>query len=181
MNSPSADDRRTLRRIRLLIALFIAGLVCSGVTAIPLEPEVRWLTQVTGARQLVEAPASTAVPVWAEWLVKVETALHDINTRHPFIAYGGDWLAFGHFMIALVFVWAWREPVRNRWLYDFGLLACVLVIPYALIMGGVRGIPLWWRVIDCSFGVLGALPLWLCRRMAGKLADEDSQEQFTAG
>ena len=170
MNSPSADDRRTLRRIRLLIALFIAGLVFSGVTAIPLEPEVRWLTQVTGARQLVEAPASTAVPVWAEWLVKVETALHDINTRHPFIAYGGDWLAFGHFMIALVFVWAWREPVRNRWLYDFGLLACALVIPYALIMGGVRGIPLWWRAIDCSFGVLGAVPLWLCRRWAGQLA-----------
>ena len=73
-------------------------------------------------------------------------------------------------MIALVFVWAWREPMRNRWLYDFGLLACALVIPYALIMGGVRGIPLWWRAIDCSFGVLGAVPLWLCRRWAGQLA-----------
>ena len=55
------------------------------------------------------------------------------------------------------------------------------MIPYALIMGGVRGIPLWWRLIDCSFGVLGAVPLWLCQRMAGKLADADSQEQFTAG
>ena len=170
MNAHSTDHPRLIRRLRLLIALFIAGLVFSGVTAIPLEPEVRWLTQVTGAGQLVEAPASTAVPVWAEWLVKVETALHDINTRHPFIAYGGDWLAFGHFMIALVFMWAWRDPVRNRWIYDFGLLACALVIPFALIMGGVRGIPLWWRAIDCSFGVLGAVPLWLCRRWAGQLA-----------
>lgn len=170
MASDSNDYRRTICRLRLLIALFIAGLVFSGVTAIPLEPEVRWLTQVTGARQFVEAPASTAAPAWAEWLVKVENALHDINTRHPFIAYGGDWLAFGHFMIALVFVWAWREPVRNRWLYDFGLLACALVIPYALIMGGVRGIPLWWRAIDGSFGVLGAVPLWICRNIARRLA-----------
>ena len=88
MNSPSADDRRTLRRIRLLIALFITGLVFSGVTAIPLETEVRWLTQVTGARQLVEAPASTSAPTWAEWLVRVEDALREINEKHPFIAYG---------------------------------------------------------------------------------------------
>lgn len=170
MASDSNNHRHTIRRLRLLIALFIAGLVLSGVTAIPLETEVRWLTQVTGARQLVEAPASTAAPVWAEWLVKVENALHDINTRYPFIAYGGDWLAFGHFMIALVFVWAWREPVRNRWLYDFGLLACALVIPYALLMGGVRGIPLWWRAIDGAFGVIGAVPLWLCRSIARRLA-----------
>jgi hypothetical protein len=174
MNSYSTDHPQLIRRMRLLIALFIAGLVFSGVTAIPLESELHWLNQLTGARQLVEAPASTAAPVWAEWLVKVENALHDINTRYPFIAYGGDWLAFGHFMIALAFVWAWREPVRNRWLYDFGLLACALVIPYALFMGGVRGIPLWWRAIDCAFGVLGAVPLWWCRRMATKLGEPRS-------
>ena len=170
MNAIALDHSRIIRRLRLLIALFITGLVLSGVTAIPFETEVRWLTNITGARQLVEATASTAAPAWAVWLVRVEDALREINEKHPFIAYGGDWLAFGHFMIALVFVWAWREPVRHRWLYDFGLLACALVIPYALIMGGVRGIPLWWRLIDCSFGVLGAVPMWLCRRMAGKLA-----------
>ena len=53
MNANSTDPPRLIRRLRLLIALFIAGLVLSGVTAIPLEPEVRWLTQVTGARQFV--------------------------------------------------------------------------------------------------------------------------------
>lgn len=67
-------------------------------------------------------------------------------------------------MIALAFVGAWRDPVRKRWLFDFGLIACALVIPYALIFGGVRGIPMYWRLIDGSFGVFGAVPLWLCRR-----------------
>ena len=37
-------------------------------------------------------------------------------------------------------------------------------IPYALLMGGVHGIPSWWRLVDCSFGVFGAVPLSLCRR-----------------
>jgi hypothetical protein len=61
--------------------------------------------------------------------------------------------------------------VRNRWLFDFGLIACVLVIPYALIFGGVRGIPIWWRMIDASFGIFGAIPLLLCRRMVTQLED----------
>jgi hypothetical protein len=28
----------------------------------------------------------------------------------------------------------------------------------------LRGLPLWWLPIDISFGVLGAVPLWLARR-----------------
>jgi hypothetical protein len=39
---------------------------------------------------------------------------------------------------ALSFVGALRDPVRNRWLFDFGLIACVLVIPYALVFGALR-------------------------------------------
>ena len=156
----TGEQGRALRRIRGLVALFIVGLVVSGVTAIPLESEVTWLARATGAHQLVDAPASTAAPAWAVWLCRVEKALHEMNLEHPFINYGGDWLAF---------VGAWRDPVRNRWLFDFGLLACALVIPYALVFGGLRGIPLWWRLVDCSFGVIGAIPLWLARRAVQRL------------
>ncbi len=160
MNRP--DQLR--RRIKSLTWLFIIGLVLSGATAIPLEVELDWLVDFTGARQLVEAPASPAAPAWAVWLVKVHSALHDTTAKYLFMAYGTDWLAFGHFVIALAFVGALRDPVRNVWLYTFGMIACVLVIPYALVCGGVRGIPIWWRLIDCSFGLLGFVPLWLCRK-----------------
>ena len=161
-----------LRRVRWLVALFITGLVLSGATAIPLETEVNWLVRVTGARQWVEAPASTTVPVWAEWLCRVRTGLHETNAKFPFMGYGGDSLAFGHFVIAIAFIGAWRDPVRNIWLFQFGLIACALVIPYALVCGAGRGIPMWWRLIDCSFGVFGALPLWFCTREARKIEAE---------
>jgi hypothetical protein len=152
------------RRIRLLTWLFIIGLVLSGATAIPLVTELDWLVNLAGARQLVEMPASTNAPDWALWLVKVQTTLHEVTGKFPFLAYGTDWLAFGHFVIAIAFFGALRDPVRNRWLFDFGLIACVLVIPFALVFGAVRGIPFWWRLIDCSFGVFGAIPLWFCRK-----------------
>jgi hypothetical protein len=86
------------------------------------------------------------------------------------IAYGTDWLAFGHFMIALAFVGPLRHPVRNIWVIEFGMIACVLVVPYAMTMGGFRGIPIGWRLIDCSFGVFGIIPLWFCRQQIKRLA-----------
>ena len=147
------------QRIRCLTWLFILGLFLSGATAIPLLGEVTWLLKV-----MPDAPAG-----WTFWLTRVHDALAQAQAQWPFLFYGTDWLAFGHFMIALVFVGALRDPVRNRWLYDFGLIACGLVIPYALAVGGWRGIPLWWRLIDCSFGVFGFLPLWYCRKWAKEL------------
>ena len=157
------------RRIKVCTWLFIFGLVVSGATAIPLVTELDWLADWTGARHLVGTPASTNPPDWAVWLVKVQTTLHEVSGKYPLLFYGTDWLAFGHFVIAIAFVGALCDPVRNRWLFDFGLIACVAVIPVALVFGAVRGIPFWWRLIDCSFGVFGFVPLWFCRKWAREL------------
>ena len=156
------------RRIRALTWVFIFGLVLSGVTAIPLEQEVDALVALTGAEEL-RGLASTSTPGWAVWLTDVQDALRQASARSPQLFYGTDWLAFGHFVIAIAFVGALRDPVRNRWLFSFGMIACALVIPYALVFGAVRGIPLWWRLVDCSFGVFGFIPVWLCRRWAAEL------------
>ncbi len=156
-------------RIQLLTWFFIVGLVISGATAIPLVTELDWLVKITDARRLVEPPASPNPPVWAIWLIKVQAILQETSDHHPILFYGTDWLAFGHFVIASAFVGALRDPVRNRWLFDFGMIACVLVIPFALVFGAVRGIPFWWRLIDCSFGVFGFIPLWFCRRWTMEL------------
>ena len=153
------------RRIKWLTWFFVIGLFLSGATAIPVQTELAWLVKSAGARQLVESSADSA-PAWAIWLVKVQSALQENGEKFPFLFYGTDWLAFGHFMIAFVFVGALIDPVRNRWLFDFGLIACVLVIPFAFVFGGLRGIPFWWRLIDCSFGLFGFIPLWLCRKYA---------------
>ena len=60
-------------------------------------------------------------------------------------------------------------PVRKVWLYTYGMIACVLVIPYAFVFSALRGIPFWWRLVDCSLGVFGRVPLWICRKWTRQL------------
>jgi hypothetical protein len=136
-----------LRRARALVVLVIVALVISGATAIPLETELRLLAR------WIDHP----------WIIKVRDGLIDTYAKYPFIGYGTDWLAFGHFVIAIAFIGPLRDPVKNIWVIELGMISCVLIIPFALIMGEVRGIPMGWRLIDCSFGVFGFIPLWLCR------------------
>ena len=157
---------RLLRRIRFLLAAFIAGLVLSGLTAFPLEWELNLLAQLLGA-----SPHSSH---WEYsgllfWVVKVRNGLRQTNADFPFLAYGTDWLAFAHLVIAVAFIGPWREPVRNKWIIDWGLICCAAIIPLALICGPLRGIPFYWRVIDCSFGIVGAVPLLWCRKLIGIL------------
>jgi len=160
-----------LRRIKALTWLFIVGLFISGLTAIPLNWELDLMVNWFGYAGQTSTAASSEI---GRWLLTVREALHDVDTKHPLLFLGTDWLAFGHFVIALAFVGALRDPVRNRWLFDFGLIACVLVIPYALTFGALRGIPFWWRLIDCSFGVVGFVPLWFCRKWAIELERQRS-------
>ena len=150
-----------LRRVRMLLVLVAVGLVLSGLTAVPIEGELRWLTRVLGAKPEQGPEAFTGL---LRWLVLIRDAVVDTNARYPFLAYGTDWLAFGHIMIAVAFLGALRDPVRNAWVVDFGLIGCVGVLMLALFWGGFRGIPFWWRLIDCSFGVGCAVPLLIARR-----------------
>jgi hypothetical protein len=148
------------KRIRLLTWVTIIGLVVSGATAIPLQWELDLAHQ-----WLKFDPASPL----GHWLNKIRDGLNATYPRYPFIAYGTDWLAFGHFAIALAFIGALKDPVRNVWLFTFGMLACAAIVPYAFIFGQVRDIPIWWRLIDCSFGIFGFVPLWFCRKYAREL------------
>jgi hypothetical protein len=150
-----------LCRIRICLAIFIAGLVLSGITAFPLQTELHWLLTLLNPNALRPAAESTHLLPWIE---RVYDALSSTNTHYPFLAYGTDWLAFGHLAIAVAFIGPYIDPVRNKWIVTFGLIACAGVIPLALIAGQIRGIPLPWRLIDCSFGSFGAIPLLLCRQ-----------------
>ena len=150
-----------LRRIRFWVGVFIVGLVLSGVTAFPLQREIRMLDAAVHARSLRAIVISTGL---LGWIDRVSDGVTQTNARYPFLAYGTDWLAFAHLVIAAAFIGPWIDPVRNKWVVTFGLIACAGVIPLALIAGPLRGIPLGWRLIDCSFGVVGSIPLLLSRR-----------------
>lgn len=149
------------QRIRYLIVFFIGGLVLSGITAFPLLSELelahQYVQQLTNNKEFVS------------WIEYVFTGVRETNSNYPFIAYGTDWLAFSHLVIAVVFIGPLRDPVKNIWVIEFGLIACVGIFPLALIAGEIRGIPMFWRMIDCSFGLFGAIILWRCYRMIKQL------------
>lgn len=155
-------------KIRRWIVFFMIALVLSGLTAFALETELGWL--VSGW------PLTRGGALYG-WIERVYAALRDMNGRYPFLAYGYDWLAFAHLVIAVAFIGPLRDPVRNKWVIEFGLIACVMVFPLAFFAGAVRGIPVWWRLIDCSFGVVGFVPLLVCRHAIGKLERERQQKK----
>jgi hypothetical protein len=58
----------------------------------------------------------------------------------------------------------------------FGVIACLGVLPLALIAGPIRGIPVYWRLIDCSFGIIGAVPLLICLRYVRQIERDGSSK-----
>lgn len=160
MYDPATTKARHLRFIRRWLAFFMAAMVFSGITAVPLE----W-----GSRVMADLTASWGAP-WPAWTSTVAAAIAAIGEHYPMIFYGTDWLAFAHLVIALAFIGPYRDPVRNRWVVEWGLWSCFGVILLAFQWAPVRGIPFFWRCIDAAFGVIGAIPLWLVLRHTERLA-----------
>ncbi len=148
-------------RIRFLLVAFMIATALSGITAFPLRWEVNHLARLLDAFGIGKAGALAPL---VDWVTRVQAGLSDAYGKYPFIAYGTDWLAFGHLVIALAFIGPLRDPVRNVWVVEWAMVACVGVIPLAFIGGQVRDIPVFHRLVDCAFGVFGIVPLWLCRR-----------------
>ena len=145
-------------QIRCIIIFFMAALIFSGATAIPAEAELTLILQ--------HISADTGM---GKLLTTCLNALQYTGAHYPFLFYGNDWLAFAHFVIAIAFIGVLKDPGKNIWVLQFGMIACIMVLPFALIVGGLRGLPSWWRLIDCSFGVIGFIPLWICQNKAKQL------------
>jgi hypothetical protein len=154
-------DIRILRhRVKLLLLFFTIGLLLSGLTAFPIKAEVDFLQRIVGEGSRTES----WWPWMARWISFVHRGVNETHRGYPFLFYGTDWLAFAHIVLAIAFIGPLRDPVRNIWVINFGMIACILVIPLAMICGPIRGIPFFWWLIDCSFGVFGIIPLYVSWR-----------------
>jgi hypothetical protein len=159
------------RRYRFVLGGFILLLVLSGVTAFPLLHELELLARWVGVGPEKVQPDANGLQ-W--WIGTVRDGLRDVHARYPWLAYGTDWLAFGHLVIAMFFIGPWKHPEANAWVLRVGIAACLAVIPLALICGPIRGIPFYWQLIDCSFGGLGMLPLLYCLRLTRRMEDAEN-------
>lgn len=149
------EERIRLKKaIRSWMVFFIVALLLSGITAFAIETELHWV--------LSWWPENTSA--FYNWMATCYNAIRNTNESYPYIAYGYDWLAFAHIVIAVAFIGPLLNPVRNIWIIQFGCIACVLIFPLAFIAGYIRHIPIFWRLLDCSFGVVGLVPLLICYR-----------------
>ncbi|WP_018568016.1 hypothetical protein [Streptomyces sp. PsTaAH-124] len=170
-----SDRAALLKGIRVRLVLFVVCLVLSGATAFPLVHELHGLESLLRALSVPEH-----LPALMEWIERVRRGLDTADADYPFLLYGTDWLAFAHLVIAVAFYGPYRDPVRNIWVVEFGMIACVGIVPLALVCGPLRGIPLWWSVIDMSFGVFGILPLYDVRRRIRRLESLSVNPPVTA-
>ncbi len=139
--------------------LFITGLIVSGVTAFPLLWEMDILSRLLGVGDATGPDGHTGLSFW---ILTVKHGLAHTYATYPWVAYGTDWLAFAHIIIATFFIGPLIHPLSGRSTLYAGIFACAAVVPLAVICGGIRGIPLYWRLVDCSFGVFGVVPLIYC-------------------
>ena len=151
--------------IRNWLKVFIAVLFISGFTAIPVERELAYIVD--------HFPFDGSIK---GFLDEVLIGIRHTSNDYPFLFYGYDWLAFAHFVLAILFIGPLRDPVKNKWVIEFGVIACILIIPFAMIAGHFRGMPFWWRLIDCSFGIIGIIPLAICLKSIKLLEAEEKEK-----
>lgn len=140
-----------MKRARLMLGLVAFGLAVSGLTVFPARAGIRWLMGVAGGGLRA-------------WLGTCLEGLDVVSLRYPSLLYAGDWLAFAHLMLAVLFLGAMRDPVRNLWVVQFGLVSCAAIVPFALVLGPLRGIPPAWTAVDCAFAPAAGIPLWIAYR-----------------
>jgi uncharacterized protein YecE (DUF72 family) len=140
-----------------MLGVVAFGLFVSGVTVWPAVPELK------AAVSLIWG-AAEAASVLHGFVLKAVEGLETVTAEYPFMLYAHDWLAFAHIVLAILFAGAMRDPVRNVWIVQCGLIMCALVPVLAGICIPVRGLPLCWFWLDFAFAPAAALPLWLALR-----------------
>ena len=146
---------KLLKKIRFLVVFFIIALAISGITAFPVYSELKLLKETSLMN-------GNGFP--ANWLNEVYEGVNSAHDNYPFLFYGFDWLAFAHLVIAALFYGVYKNPVKNKFIIDWGIFCCIGIIPLAFICGTIRGIPFVHILIDCSFGLIGIIPLLICRK-----------------
>jgi hypothetical protein len=154
-------EQKLRTEIRSLLYVLVGGLILSGITAFPIRTELTYAHNV-----ITYFGINNPLSAWIEFAHK---GVDDVGRNYPFIAYGTDWLAFAHLMLAVLFLGIVNDPVRNIWVIRFGLISSAAIFPLAFIAGALRGIPFFWQLIDCSFGFFGGIILWVCFRKVKQL------------
>lgn len=168
------SENKILIKIKRWVLFFIVGLWLSGIKAFPIDTELKLFDAYFKDNLFL----TNVFPKIHEFLSFVSSGVHQTNAQFPFLFYGTDWLAFAHILFGILYIGVYKNPIRNRWIVEFGIIACLLIFPLAFICGPIRGIPLIWRIIDCSFGFFGIIPLLIVRNYINVIEKEMPKTEF---
>jgi hypothetical protein len=146
-----------LKRAKLMIGIVVFGLLVSAVTIWPAIPELKMAVRIAWGD-------AEPTGVLHSFVVRTIEGLEAMEADYPFILYAHDWLAFAHIVLAILFAGAIKDPIRNVWIVQCGLIMCALIPVLAGICVPIRGIPWVWFWIDFAFAPGAALPLWIALR-----------------
>jgi hypothetical protein len=150
------QEKKTLleRKIRMATWVTIIGLVINGLTALSLS---RDLSVALSFKSLL--PDS-----FYNWFVTVQAAVTDTKAHYAFMLYGYDWLGFAHLFIAIAFIGVLKDPIKNEWVVQFGMIVSALTVVIALLFERLRDIPFTWSMVDVVIGIGAFIILYLCSR-----------------
>jgi hypothetical protein len=141
-----------LTRARYMILIVALGLFISGITVWPALAELKLTVRMFWGDA---APSGEL----HSFVLKIINALEATNAQYSFMLYAHDWLAFAHVMLAILFAGAAKNPVRNKWVVQCGLIMCASVPILASICIPLRNLPGFWFWIDFAFAPGAAIPL----------------------
>jgi hypothetical protein len=137
-----------------MLGIVAFGLFVSGVTVWPAVPELKLAVRIAWGE-------GEPTGVLHAFVLRAIEGLESVQANFPFMFYAHDWLAFAHIVLAILFAGAIRDPVKNVWVVQCGLIMCLLVPVLAGICIPIRGLPLRWFWIDFAFAPAAGIPLWI--------------------
>ncbi len=151
------EQHKIKRRIRVLLILFVLGLAFGCHIVLFVTPELALLNNMLGPGTRM----GQYFPNLSAWINHLYEGITETYSKYPFVAYCMDWLAFAQLAFIIFFIGAIIDPLRNIWIIKSGMVICVMHILLAFGGGSFRGVPLFWQLLDSTFGILGLIVLYL--------------------
>lgn len=161
------NPKTTLRKIRFILILFFLGILFGLHTVVFVEIETAFFVKHLGRDTLT----GEKLPMVSAWIEQLHYDITESYKAYPVMAYCMDWLSYACVVFALFIIGAINDPVRNIWIIQVYMIACILAALLPFAAGPLRGIPVFWRCIDCSFGIIGFILLFYAYRLTRQLQD----------
>lgn len=159
------DPKNTLKIIRTYLVIFLLGILFSLHTVLFVEVETAFFNKHFGPGTAMEQK----LPAVSSWIETLYTNVHQTYKNYPVMAYCMDSLSYACVIFAIFMIGAIKDPVKNLWIIQTFLIACVLVTALPFIAGPFRGVPIFWRCLDSSFAVIGFFVLLIPYKLTKKL------------